>query len=188
MLSAEHRIRILFHIKVLGDEEVRNNINGLVNGSKLFVVPDRDLPSPPQPAPIQPSEAFAKFNNMMILYRNIVACVTSSLSESNPSDRIRYNDTDQAISPRPSGIELGHHIIELSKIVKTWGGELNRLSDLLIRDPNLNDHEAGELARRLIQNNMDTARYFVPYLQNLQNLAIPLNATPKRYLAVTQPR
>ena len=188
MVSTENRIKILFHMKVLVDEEVLKDITGLLNGSKLFVVPDRDLPSPPTPPPIQPSEAFAKFNNMMILYRNIVACVTSSVSEGNPSNRIRYNDSDQAISPRPSGIELGRHIIELSKTVKTWAVELHKLSDLLIRDPNLDGQDAKELARRLIQNNMDTARYFVPYLQNLQTLAIPLNAPPKRYLAVAQPR
>ena len=70
--------------------------------------------------------------------------------------------------------------------MRKWAVELSKLSDLLIRDPEITVADRDYL-RRLVQNNMDTARYTSPTLMNIYSLSIPLLAPPPRNLTVTQP-
>lgn len=138
----------------------------------------------PYNAQNRPNRAHARLNNCSILHRNIDACVTASSASSDPSGRTRYNDPAQTTAAEPSAIDFGNHVFKLAATVRDWALELNRLSDVLVRDPEFSGPEHREKVRRLIQNNMDTARYFHPYLQNFTSFNIPLISDRPRRLIV----
>jgi hypothetical protein len=129
----------------------------------------------------------ARYNNCAILYRNFEACVRASMNGQNPADRIRYNDPETESPAEPTASDLGQHVRALANTVRNWALELNRLSDELIRDVEVpaGSREREEL-RRLIQNNMDAARYFHPHLQNFTQFCVPLNMDAPRPLFTTE--
>ena len=115
--------------------------------------------------------------------------MNASVSEMDPASRIRHNHPVSAAPANPGAVDLGNHVIDLAGTIRQWALELNRLSDVMIRDVDVtNDADARENLRRLIQNNMDAARYLHPYLQNLTQFCIPLNVAPPRRLIVSEPR
>ena len=120
------------------------------------------------------------------MLRNIKACVENSALDAEPLNRPRYNEPEGQVAAQPSVVELGEKLIEFGQVIRKWAVEMSKLSDFLIRDPEMTMEER-EYVRRLIQNNMDTARYTSPALTNLYSLSIPLLAPPPRQLQVTQP-
>ena len=130
--------------------------------------------------------AYARIRNIEILLRNIKACVENSALDAEPGQRRRYNEPENVVLNQPSVVQLGNNLIEFGQLMRKWAIELSKLSDLLIRDPEITVADRDYL-RRLVQNNMDTARYTSPALMNIYSLSIPLLAPPPRNLTVTQP-
>ena len=124
-----------------------------------------------------------RFNNCLILHRNFAACVDASIQGTNPPDRIRFNDPVEHSPDQPTAVDLGQHVRQLSQTVYKWALELNRLSNRLLIDGEVAEDTAEkETFRRLVQNNMDAARYFHPHLLNLTKFQIPLNMDAPRQL------
>ena len=67
---------------------------------------------------------------------------------------------------------------------------MERLGKLLVQDRRLPDRECEDYGthRRLIQNNMDAARYLSPQLRNFSEFIIPVAEERPRRLGVIQPR
>ena len=71
-----------------------------------------------------------------------------------------------------------------------WSHQLTRLGEQLIRDQHLGEHTSAEYQqhRRIIQNNMDAARYLSPQLQYFCQFIIPLGESrPRRLAVIAQP-
>ena len=135
------------------------------NNDQLYIVPEITNH--------RPTQAHRILQNCNILHRNLKACISASASSQNPADRIRHNDPYLPTPVRPTRKHLGYHTKNLAKTVRNMAIELNTLSDLLIRDPDMS-LESRERARRLVQNNMDAARYMYPYLKNFTKISVPL--------------
>ena len=146
---------------------------------------NRTQPYPPRPRP-PPNRAYGRMNNCNILHRNIDACIEASVRSMNPSDRVRHNDPVSATPADPTAVDLGQHVLQMASSIRSWALELNKLSDFLVRDDDFIDAADRERTRRLIQNNMDTARYFHPYLQNFTAFSIPLISPAPRRLVVQE--
>jgi len=131
------------------------------------------------------SPAYQRFNNCNILSRNFQACIEASQENVRPEDRIRHNQPDIPTPDNPTVGDFGNHLIQLSGKIREYAVELSRLSDLLVRDPAIENDTVKEDIRRLVQNNMDATRYLSPYLQNMTKMCIPLIAEPPRTLLVT---
>lgn len=135
----------------------------------------------------QQSSTHARYNNCAILHRNFDACVEASMNGLDPAQRTRFNDPLSESPPVPAAADLGSHILGLARTVRNWALELNRLSNELIRDVEApTGTPEREALRRLIQNNMDAARYFHPHLQNLTQFCVPLNMAAPRPLFITE--
>ncbi|CAG5105852.1 Oidioi.mRNA.OKI2018_I69.chr1.g2512.t1.cds [Oikopleura dioica] len=137
----------------------------------------------------QLSQAGNRLRHIAIFHRNFRAALVQCVNNARPEDRPRYNDPERMTPATPQARDLGHTVRLLADDIRTFGLELIRLGAEFHRDPNfMGDDEGREKFRRLIQNNMDAARYLHPLLTNLTNITIPLPHDPPRYLSVYQPR
>ena len=80
-----------------------------------------------------------------------------------PEDRIRHNQPDIPTPENPTVGDFGNHLIQLSGKIREYAVELSRLSDLLVRDPAIENERVKEDIRRLVQNNMDATRNELKY-------------------------
>ena len=82
--------------------------------------------------------------------------------------------------------DLGYFTKEMSETMLTWVMQLQRLGKQLIEDKELPDvrSESYETCRRLIQNNMDAARYLGPQFQNYSGFICHLASSRPRKLSV----
>jgi hypothetical protein len=71
----------------------------------------------------------------------------------------------------------------------TWSHQITRLAEQLRADEELPDRNSQvyEEHRRVIQNNMDAARYLGPQLQNFSQFVLPIGSQTPRRLGVIQP-
>ncbi|CBY18839.1 unnamed protein product [Oikopleura dioica] len=137
----------------------------------------------------QLSMAGNRLRHISIFHRNFRAALVQGVNNARPEDRPRFNDPERMTPVTPQAKDLGQTVRLLADDIRTFGLELIRLGAEFHRDPNFNgDDEAKENFRRLIQNNMDAARYLHPLLTNLTNITIPLPHDPPRYLSVYHPR
>jgi len=137
----------------------------------------------------QLSMAGNRLRHISIFHRNFRAALVQCVNNARPEDRPRFNDPERMTPVTPQARDLGQTVRLLADDIRTFGLELIRLGAEFHRDPNFNgDDEAKENFRRLIQNNMDAARYLHPLLTNLTNITIPLPHDPPRYLSVYHPR
>ena len=174
-----------------------STVDGLQSGQVLYVVPNAPLPpiNPQRSStadnrsnrrlqPYRVNRAQTRLYNCDVLHKNIVACINASATAMNPVERTRFNEPAEPTPTDPTAIDFGNHVMKFATAMRDWAVELNKMSDLLIRDPELTGSDQ-EYARRLIQNNIDTARYTQPYLQNFTKFCIPLNFQGTRQLMVT---
>jgi len=110
----------------------------------------------------QSSLAHQRLHNCRVLQRNFNACVDAAQTNLDPSMRTRYNEPISETSEFPHVRDLGLFTRDMAYTMLTWSIQLHRLADQLIRDEALPDRnsEIYQRHRRLIQNNMDAARYY----------------------------
>ena len=103
-----------------------------------------------------------------------------------PDVRERVNILEKPTPSKPTLTDLGYLTKEMSEILLTWSHQLKRMGKTLVQDKHLtpNTAEYGKV-RRLIQNNMDTARYTAAQLNQFSTFVIPLGDASPRYLATT---
>jgi len=192
-------IKLLFNLRVLDEKTKLNEISGLKSYEEIYAVARKPVPQP-QSTIENTANQFAsmtlqssrnranrKLVNCKIFHRNFKSCINASLGDMDPSGRIRHNDPETRTSNVPMVSEAGEHILEMAESVKQYALEISRLSNLLIMDPVFTDAEKLENARRLVQNNIDAARYLYPYLQNFSTFAIPLSQSTPRKLMIYEP-
>ena len=98
---------------------------------------------------------------------------------------MRYNLAFSESNELPTAKNLGNNLITFGKTIKSCALELSKLSNVLIMDPVLpHDSQQKENTRRLIQNNMDAARYLSVQLKNFTQFCVPLDSSPPRILTV----
>merc|ERR1712130_189052 len=133
----------------------------------------------------QNARVAAKLRNCQILQKNFAACVNAAQVGMDPDARQRHNNVSEVVQ-EPHLSDLGHFAQDMSESLLTWSHQLERLGKQLVRDEALPDREATEYRdqRRLIQNNMDAARYLSPQLQNFSQFIVPLGEARPRRLAV----
>jgi len=119
------------------------------------------------------------------LQKNFAACVNAAQEGMDPDARQRHNNVSDIVE-EPHLSDLGHFAQDMSESLLTWSHQLKRLGEQLVRDEALPDRDAPEYRdqRRLIQNNMDAARYLSPQLQNFSQFIVPLGESRPRRLAV----
>ena len=186
-------IKLLFNSRVLHNQKKLNEIPGLKGSEEIYAVSGKPLPKPchrqtrrQNVHPYSKNQAHRKLVNCKIFHRNFKSCIDASVRNINPSDRIRHNNPETRTSNVPMVSEAGEHFLEMAKSVQEYALQLNKLSNFLIVDPVL-DAEKRENARRMVQNNMDAARYLYPYLQNFSTFVIPLSHSSPRQLMVDEP-
>jgi|ERR1712227_371209 len=140
--------------------------------------PDSDLPS------AESTASRIRLENCLLLQKNFAACIEASQTNSDPGERQRPNALDDMIPAEPGTRHLGYLVRDMANSLRTWSFQLQHLSDQLIRDDPLPDKQSIEYkkTRRLIQNNMDAARYLAPQLRDLADFVIPLGDEPPRQL------
>ncbi|CAG5094291.1 Oidioi.mRNA.OKI2018_I69.XSR.g13427.t1.cds [Oikopleura dioica] len=129
-------------------------------------------------------EEATKIRNMSIFQRNFIECVKASKRGINPNDRPRYNDPSREPPPNPVVRDLGNPLDELGNALLQWSSQLHRTADVLYADPRYgNDVDRLDKDRRLIDNNMQAARYLSPIIKHLTNVIIPIDRgeNPRRF-------
>ena len=125
-------------------------------------------------------------NRCRILQRNFEACIAICQASKDPTDRIRFNEAETPTPKSPTSVDGGQFVRIMANSLITWAVQLHRLSDQLIRDEQVTDSESEKFkkARRLIQNNMDAARYMAQELSTFSQLVIPLKENPPRRITI----
>lgn len=131
------------------------------------------------------SEEATKIRNLSIFQRNFKECVKASKRRIDPNDRIRFNDPAREPPPNPVVSDLGDPFDDIGNALLEWSEQLHKTADVLVADPRYGDN-VDELNRhrRLIDNNMQAARYLTPVIKHLTNFIIPIDRTadnPRRF-------
>ena len=104
-----------------------------------------------------------------------------------PNDRIRYNSVDCRAPDEPGLRDLGHFARDFSTDLLTWSHQLKRLGETLVADESFPEGSACEQygeTRKIIQNNMDSARYLSPLCAKFSEFIIPLGSSAPRKLGI----
>ena len=138
----------------------------------------------------QSGRTVTRLHNCRVLQRNFHECVSAAQLGKDPEARDRHNDVLVQTPDEPHLEDLGFLTKEMSETMLTWSMQLTRLGEQLVRDEPLPDRNADvyQVHRRLIQNNMDAARYLSPQLQNFSQFIVPLGEQRPRRLSVVAPQ
>jgi len=131
------------------------------------------------------SEEATKIRNLSIFQRNFKECVFASKRGIDPADRTRYNDPASEPPANPVVSDLGDPLDNIGNALLEWSEQLHKTADILVADPRYGDNvDQLNTDRRLIDNNMQAARYLTPVIKHLTNFIIPIDRTgdnPRRF-------
>jgi len=131
------------------------------------------------------SEEATKIRNPSIFQRNFKECVFASKRGIDPADRTRYNDPASEPPANPVVSDLGDPLDNIGNALLEWSEQLHKTADILVADPRYGDNvDQLNTDRRLIDNNMQAARYLTPVIKHLTNFIIPIDRTgdnPRRF-------
>jgi len=131
------------------------------------------------------SEEATKIRNLSIFQRNFKECVKASKRGIDPGDRTRFNDPAREPPANPVVSDLGDPLDDIGNALLEWSEQLHKTADVLVADPRYGDNvDQLNMHRRLIDNNMQAARYLTPVIKHLTNFIIPIDRTgdnPRRF-------
>lgn len=131
------------------------------------------------------SEEATKIRNLSIFQRNFKECVLASKRGIDPADRTRFNDPAREPPANPVVSDLGDPLDNIGNALLEWSEQLHKTADVLVADPRYGDNvHKLNMDRRLIDNNMQAARYLTPVIKHLTNFIIPIDRTgdnPRRF-------
>jgi len=182
------------------DTKILSTIPRLESGKTIIVTtvdPSQANPTNNQ-APSQDSlqqranntRAMNRLTNCRLLQKNFDECIRQAQLDLEPSSRVRHNTLETHTPEAPKLTDLGYLTRDMTNSLLVWSSQLERLGKLLVEDRRLPDRECEDYGyhRRLIQNNMDAARYLSPQLRNYADFIIPLAEERPRRLGVITPR
>ena len=112
------------------------------------------------------SEEATKIRNLSIFQRNFKECVFASKRGIDPADRTRYNDPASEPPANPVVSDLGDPLDNIGNALLEWSEQLHKTADILVADPRYGDNvDQLNTDRRLIDNNMQAARYLTPVIK-----------------------
>lgn len=129
---------------------------------------------------------------MIILMRNVDACLANIKHGRSPPERIRYNHAAKKTPEDLTAKDLGKLVKEMARVVKDLGLALSQLAHVCQKDEEYaqNDNDPKLVrAKSIVQNVMDSLRYFAPAANSLSRMVVPLDDPARpRTLYVLQPQ
>jgi len=127
-----------------------------------------------------------RLQNCVLLQKNFQACIDSCQINGDPRDRKIIDNNELENKEEPTGRDLGYMVRDMASSIRTWSYQLDQMSKLLTKSQENPDDciDSYENASRLIQNNMDAARYMSHQLNHFTQFVVPLGEDPPRKLSV----
>lgn len=115
-----------------------------------------------------------KVNSINILLRNAQECLLYATTDGDFNQRRTFEEQRGGVVERPSLPDLGQVCEDLGEVFMKWSHQLHRASNILIDEPryassNESDPKFVE-HRKIIQNNIDVAKYMGPCVKNLSQI------------------
>jgi len=128
---------------------------------------------------------------IIILMRNVDACLSNIRYDQASADRIRYNHAAQRTNDVLNAPDLGKLVKEMARVVRDLGMALSQLAHVCQKDEVYYGEDDPKIvrAKTIVQNVMDSMRYFAPAAQSLSRMVVPIESTerPRQLYVLNRP-